>query len=970
MIAAISIAAAGGAVAQSSDPAVVGQWSSTFTLPIIPIHTSLLTTGQVLIYDSATDSGTPPRLFYPSTLTTVPVPYRDSPNLFCSDHTPLTDGRILVVGGHQGGYFGINGATVFDPATNVWTDAAPMTYARWYPSLIKLSDGRMLVVSGAIDCADCINPTAAHLGIADLPEIFDPRDGTWTTIATASLRLPLFPHLYLVPDGRVFAATSQEDPIVSQVLNLNTGTWAAVDSAHKFDGGSSVMYLPGKIMKCGSARNPDYSAANAAATTYVIDMTQASPVWRQTTSMTNRRTQHNLVLLPDGTVLAIGGGTNSNVNDLSAAVNAAELWNPTTETWSTLAAGQVPRLYHSVALLLPDGRVFAGGGGHPPGFGIEQFDAEIYSPPYLFKGPRPTITSAPSLVGYGESFFLQTPDAVGTASVALIAQPSVTHGFNTNQRYLPLSFTQTPGGLTVTAPANATLAPPGYYMTFLVNGAGVPSLAAWIRLPAFWEDAIAPTAPTSLVANASAGRADLTWGTASDNIGVVGYDVHRSTTSGLVPGSANRIAQTVAPGYSDQGMNSGTYYYVVVARDAVGNLGPASNQASATVVADTTPPGEPAGLNLAIVGPGQISLSWGAVTDNVGVKDYLVDRCTGSGCTGFSQIGKITGTVLDDLGLTAGTTYRYRVRAEDARGNLGAYSNVASGTTTAVSGGLVAAWGFNTSAGATTADVSGYVNSGTLDGAAWTAQGKFGGALSFNGSTSQVTVADAASLDFTSGMTVEAWVKPSVAPLGWRAVMAKDVDRYYLMAGTSNQNFPGVGGTFGTTNQNVFGTATLPVGSWTHLAATFDQAMLRLYVNGDEILPGAQQTTALSTSTSALTIGADSYGEFFQGVLDEIRIYNRALSVSELRTDMNTPVQGGVVQFSLGRDLATGSVVLSWIDSALSGTYRVRRATGPTPTDFSAATCWVVQGTTFTDPAPQDNGVSYDYLVDARSSCQ
>jgi hypothetical protein len=200
--------------------------------------------------------------------------------------------------------------------------------------------------------------------------------------------------------------------------------------------------------------------------------------------------------------------------------------------------------------------------------------------------------------------------------------------------------------------------------------------------------------------------------------------------------------------------------------------------------------------------------------------------------------------------------------------------------------------------------------------------------------------------------------------------MAKDVDRYYLMAGTSNQNFPGVGGTFGTTNQNVFGTAPLPVGSWTHLAATFDQAMLRLYVNGDEVLPGAQQTTALSTSTSALTIGADSYGEFFQGVLDEIRIYNRALSVSELRTDMNTPVQGGVVQFSLGRDLATGSVVLSWIDSALSGTYRVRRATGPTPTDFSAATCWVVQGTTFTDPAPQDNGVSYDYLVDARSSCQ
>jgi hypothetical protein len=188
------------------------------------------------------------------------------------------------------------------------------------------------------------------------------------------------------------------------------------------------------------------------------------------------------------------------------------------------------------------------------------------------------------------------------------------------------------------------------------------------------------------------------------------------------------------------------------------------------------------------------------------------------------------------------------------------------------------------------------------------------------------------------------------------------------MAGTSNQNLPGFGGTFGTTNQNVFGTATLPVGSWTHLAATFDQAMIRLYVDGVEVAAAAQ-TTDLSTSTSALTIGADSYGEFFQGVLDEIRIYNRALSASEIRTDMETPVQPGVVQFSLGRNPTTGSVVLSWIDSALSGTYRVRRATGPTPADFSAATCWVVSGTTFTDPAPQNNGVSHDYLVDARSSC-
>jgi hypothetical protein len=152
------------------------------------------------------------------------------------------------------------------------------------------------------------------------------------------------------------------------------------------------------------------------------------------------------------------------------------------------------------------------------------------------------------------------------------------------------------------------------------------------------------------------------------------------------------------------------------------------------------------------------------------------------------------------------------------------------------------------------------------------------------------------------------------------------------------------------------------------LAATFDQATVRLYVNGAQVAASAQ-TAALSTSTSALTIGADFYGEYFEGVLDEIRIYNRALNVSELQTDMHTPVVGGVVQFSVRRDLPTGAIVLSWIDSASSGTYRVRRATGPTPAAFLNASCWIVQATSFTDPAPQNDGNSYDYLVDAGSSC-
>ncbi len=960
--------AIGAAVAQGNDPSQVGQWSATVTLPIIPIHSNLLTTGNVLIYDSVTDSTSPPRLFSPASLTSSPAIYEDNPDLFCSDSVPLTDGRIFVVGGHVAGYVGINGSTIYDPVQGIWTDTTAMAYARWYPSVVRLGDGRILVVSGAINCTDCTQPNAPHLGIADIPEIYDPQTATWSPITTASLRLPLFPHLYALPDGRVFVAASQEDPIVSQVLDLTTGTWSAVDSAHKYDGGSSVMYRPGKIMKSGSGRNPDYNPQSSAATTYVIDMTAPAPAWRQTASMANTRTQHNLVMLPDGKVLAIGGGHNSDVTDLANAVYPAEVWNPDTEMWKTLASGQVPRLYHSTALLLPDGRVFIGGGGHPGSFGIPQFDIEIYSPPYLFNGTRPSITQSPSVVPYGQSFVIQTPNAASIQSVSLIGQGTVTHGFNSNQRYVSLSFTQVAGGLSVTAPANAALAPPGYYMMSIVNGSGVPSPAAWLRLPAPWEDGQAPSAPGTLNAAPSLGRVDLSWVASSDNIGVAGYDVHRSTTSGFTPSDSNRIGQTAGTAYTDVGMDSGTYDYVVRARDAAGNVSLSSNQASATVVADTTPPSPIPGLVIVSTGPGQISLDWGGSSDDVGVMDYSIERCTGGSCANFAQIGKRTGTSFDDLGLLAGTSYSYRVRAEDARGNQGGYSDVVVGSTAAVSNGLVAAWGFNEGTGSGAADVSGFANGGAINGAGWTTQGRFGGGMSFNGGSSEVDVPDANSLDLTSGMTLEAWVKPASSSPTWKAIVDKNTDRYYLMASSDTSGYPAVGATFTSGNLNVYGAQTLPVGVWSHLAGTYDGSRLRLYLNGTQIASTAH-APSLTTSTDPLMIGADVYGEFFQGTIDEIRIYNRALSAAEIQADMTTPVQSGVVQFTLSKAPGTGAIALGWTDTAATGVYRVRRATGPAPADFATATCWVVSGTSFTDPASTTNGISYDYLVDTKGSC-
>jgi Domain of unknown function (DUF1929) len=159
------------------------------------------------------------------------------------------------------------------------------------------------------------------------------------------------------------------------------------------------------------------------------------------------------------------------------------LWSPITETWTTLASMTVPRLYHSNALLLPDGRVLiAGGGRFGGGDQDDQLNAEIYSPPYLFKGPRPTITSAPSLISYNSNFSVNSSDASRIATVALIALGSVTHDFNANQRYLNLSFQLAGNALSIQAPANANIAPPGYYMLFIVDTNGVPSVAATLRI--------------------------------------------------------------------------------------------------------------------------------------------------------------------------------------------------------------------------------------------------------------------------------------------------------------------------------------------------------------------------------------------------------------------------------------------------------------------------------------------------------
>jgi N,N-dimethylformamidase beta subunit-like protein/concanavalin A-like lectin/glucanase superfamily protein/galactose oxidase-like protein/Big-like domain-containing protein/Kelch motif protein len=866
-------------VMNPTDPASVGAWSAPFNLGFVAVNMVLLDTSKVLMYPGWGNGGLGASVFDPATATMTATPLTTS-NIFCSGHATLADGRILVVGGWDdlNAIIGSPHARIFNPATQQWTPVPDMAFRRWYPTATTLADGRVLVTSGATTCDTCL---------ADVPEIYDPVTNAWTQLTTARLAVPYYPLAFLLPSGKILNTGSTDTPGPARTLDLATGTWGVVDP-NAPDGSSAAMFLPGKIVQSGTASDPSFTVKPSATTTQVLDMTQPSPAWRATAPMAYPRAYDTMTILPDGTVLAVSGGTDTSGRDLTKAVLPAELWSPASELWTTMAAGAVGRLYHSTSLLMPDGRVLVAGGGDLSG-ATSQTTAEWYSPPYLFKGARPVITAAPAQIDYSSAFFVSTPDATGITSAVLIRTGAVTHAFDENQRYVPLVFEQATGGLTLHAPTSANVAPPGHYLLFLVNGSGVPSVATFVRLPAPYEDAQPPTAPSSLTATGGIGSIALSWTAATDNVGVTGYNVHRSTVSGFTATAGNRIAQPAGTTYTDAGLAAGTYYYLVVARDAAGNLGPPSNQASATATSDTIAP------TVSVTSPAAGATVSATITitatasDDVGVAgvQFLVDGAP----FGAEDTTSPYSVSWDSRSVTNGS-HTLGARARDAAGNTST-STITVTVSNVVPAGLIAAYAFDEGAGTTTADAAGKGHTGTITAATWTTGGKNGNALSFNGTNAWVTIADAADLDLTNGMTLEAWVKPS-ALSGWNSVVMKEgtatTMSYTLYANDGN---PWPSGTvhIGTLDREVVGTAPVALGVWTHLAATYDGATLRLYVNGVQVGSRAQ-TGSIAVSTRALRIGGNAvWGEYFNGLIDDVRVYNRALSAAEIQTDMTTPVR-------------------------------------------------------------------------------
>lgn len=474
-------------------PAMVGAWSEVAGWPLVAIHAHLLPTGKVMFWDrhdvfdgdpratggaDGVDGGTGhageeglgfvvPRLWDPVT-SEVTLAAEPPFDLFCSGHTFLADGRLLVAGGHVVDNVGLAEAAIYDPFADAWTDLPDMTLARWYPTVTTLAGGDVLVVSGDISAGNR----------ATTPEVWDADRGTWRSLGGAVKMQTLYPMMLLLPDGRVLDAGPR--PASSAIDVAGAGSWSpvATSSAGLRDYGSAAMLADGRVLLAGGVQFPPTATAE------LLDPAAPAPAWTPTGSMSFARRQLNLTLLPDGSVLATGGTAAPGFNDPAGEVLAAEVYDPSSGEWSLLAAQAVRRIYHSTALLLPDARVLVAGGGHPPGPGgdVSHFDYEVYSPPYLFRGPRPAITAAPERVDYGEPFTVATPDPGAIADVTWLRPASVTHAFNMNQRIDRLDFTPLAGGLEVTPPADPARCPPGYYMLFVLDGDGVPSVARFLQV--------------------------------------------------------------------------------------------------------------------------------------------------------------------------------------------------------------------------------------------------------------------------------------------------------------------------------------------------------------------------------------------------------------------------------------------------------------------------------------------------------
>ncbi len=469
-----------------------GVWGPVVEIGLVPVAMANLPSGDILMWSAyeemmfgGSNGYTQTVVFHPDTGSarsrTVSETQHD---MFCPGIANMPDGRVMITGGSNDAE-----ASVYNPATGSWEDAADMNVGRGYHSNVALADGSVLAVGGS---------WSGGISVKD-SEVY--RDGQWVrlpgirgggSLATNDLqgqyRSDNHMWLFTWKGNRVFHAGPART--MHWLDTAGQGSVVAV-GARGIDGdamnGNAVMFDSGKILTTGGA--PNYNSGSATGNSHVIDL-NAGGMARQVESLAHPRAQHSSVVLPSGEVVALGGKSRIRLFDDRDSVMVPELFDPDTETWSSLAPMSVPRNYHSAGLLLNDGRVLVGGGGlcgncsgHPE---RNHPDVQILTPPYLLDSsghlkPRPVLADVPAVADYGQNVSVSVTG--GVAEFALVRLSNSTHSTNNGQRRIPIEFVANDDGrLQLDMPDDPGVAPPGSYMLFALDSSGTPSVSANIML--------------------------------------------------------------------------------------------------------------------------------------------------------------------------------------------------------------------------------------------------------------------------------------------------------------------------------------------------------------------------------------------------------------------------------------------------------------------------------------------------------
>ena len=494
-----------------------GMWSPTAPWPLIGLHAALTPSGTVLTFGAAPGQGVqdgrtfdiwdPARGLDISTH--YLLPNAQAVDSFCAGATNMVSGAMLISGGNSdASRYSPLASTAFDPARQIANPvAAPLAYPRWYASMITLPDGRPLIVGGGkpyvVEAYKNVAGSLQYNDVSMTPEVYVPGSG-WRTLPGAASRDAFgpdfnrwwYPRLWVTPRGSVFGISSEKtwflDATGNGAITAATFKTAADPNTRPNVGPTStaVMYDVGRILQVGGNGYANGQATPSSAQATVFDVNGTGLAVSSVASMTYPRQWANATVLPNGRVL-VTGGTRYADNAGNDAVREAEIWNPATRGWTVAAQAANYRGYHSAAILLQNGTVLTTGGGAPGP--VNNLNAEVYYPPYLFTrvNGRATLAARPRLASIGANQYVHGATATiqlatngAIANVVLMGLGLTTHSFDSGQRYQRLAFSQNGQTLRVAMPANANLAPPGYYQVAVVDTAGVPSRGVIVALAA------------------------------------------------------------------------------------------------------------------------------------------------------------------------------------------------------------------------------------------------------------------------------------------------------------------------------------------------------------------------------------------------------------------------------------------------------------------------------------------------------